>query len=150
SRRPAPRPECSASRSWRRRGRRCTSWSNDEATGYGLRATGQMMRLRATGLGLRVSGSGRSLKSVAWSLLFLCAVAHADMTVQARGSAPVTGGDAAGARARALDEALRQAVDQAVAATVEPAARAAGADTIKKRILRRASAYVPQYKVAQE
>jgi hypothetical protein len=86
----------------------------------------------------------------ALALLFVGAVAHADMTVQARGSAPVTGGDAAGARARALDDALRQAVDQAVAATVEPAARAAGADAIKKRILRRARAYVPQFKVAEE
>jgi hypothetical protein len=87
---------------------------------------------------------------LALALLLVSAVAHADLAVQARGSATVTGGDTAGARARALDDALRQAVDQAVAATVESGARAAGADVIKKRILRQAREYVPQFKVAQE
>ena len=36
------------------------------------------------------------------------------------GQAPVVGGNAAGARERALDDAIRQAVDQALAELVDP------------------------------
>ena len=89
----------------------------------------------------------KGLLLVAW---LAPAVAWADLPLQARGSATVTGGDVAGAKARALDDAFRQAVDQAVGTLVEPAAKEASADLIKKRILRRARAYVGSYKVVSE
>jgi hypothetical protein len=86
--------------------------------------------------------------------LALCALAagaaHADQPTHARGSAPLGGGDNAAARTRALDDAVRQAVEQVVAASVDPQARAASADAIKKRVLRRARAYVRELKVARE
>src|SRR5581483_3969994 len=47
------------------------------------------------------------------------------------GQAPVVGGNAAGARERALDEAIRQAVDQALGEIMDAPTRAAQAKTIK-------------------
>lgn len=65
------------------------------------------------------------------------------------GQAPVVGGNAAGARERALDEAIRQAVELALGDLVEPAARAAQAKTWKA-ILAKARSFVPRYRTLEE
>jgi hypothetical protein len=65
------------------------------------------------------------------------------------GQAPVVGGNAVGARERALDDALRQAVEQTIAEIADPAARAAQAKTIKT-LLARARSYVPRYRTLEE
>jgi len=90
------------------------------------------------------------MKRLLLALLVLPALAHADVAAKARGSATITGGDSAAARARALDDAERQAVDQTVATLIDPKAREANADVIKKRVLRRARAYVREFKVVSE
>jgi hypothetical protein len=63
--------------------------------------------------------------------------------------APVVGGNAAGARERALDDALRQAVSQALATLVDPQARAAQAKTMKA-IEAKARSFVPRYRTLEE
>jgi len=65
------------------------------------------------------------------------------------GQAPVVGGNAAGARERALDDAIRQAVELTIAEIVDPAARAAQGKTIKA-LLARARSYVPRYRTLEE
>jgi hypothetical protein len=65
------------------------------------------------------------------------------------GQAPVVGGNAAGARERALDDALKQAVNQALAAIVDPATRAAQAKTLKA-IEAKARSFVPRYRTLEE
>jgi hypothetical protein len=65
------------------------------------------------------------------------------------GQAPVVGGNAVGARERALDDAIRQAVELTIADIVDPAARAAQAKTIKT-LLARARSYVPRYRTLEE
>jgi hypothetical protein len=65
------------------------------------------------------------------------------------GQAPVVGGNAAGARERALDDALKQAVNQAVAALVDPQTRAAQAKTLKA-IEAKARSFVPRYRTLEE
>ena len=65
------------------------------------------------------------------------------------GQAPVVGGNAAGARERALDDALKQAVNQAVAAIVDPATRAAQAKTLKA-IEAKARSFVPRYRTLED
>src|SRR5262245_59265195 len=67
----------------------------------------------------------------------------------AAGQAPVVGGNAAGARERAFDEAIRQAVEAALAETVDPTTRAAQAKTIKA-LLTRPRVYVPRYRTLEE
>src|SRR5687768_12612927 len=47
------------------------------------------------------------------------------------GQAPVVGGNAAGARERALDDAIKQAVNQTLATLVDAQTRAAQAKTLK-------------------
>jgi hypothetical protein len=76
--------------------------------------------------------------------------ARADATVEALGSAPVTAGDVEGARRRALDDAFRQAVDQVIGQLVAPAVKQTHADTLKKRVIRRAKVYVTQHRVLDE
>ena len=49
----------------------------------------------------------------------------------ATGQAPVVGGNAAGARERALEDAIRQAVDQAITELADPQTRAAQAKAIR-------------------
>ena len=63
--------------------------------------------------------------------------------------APVVGGNAAGARERALDEAIRQAVDQALGEIMDAPTRAAQAKTIKI-IEARARSFVPRYRTLEE
>jgi len=65
------------------------------------------------------------------------------------GQAPVVGGNAAGARERALDDAIKQAVNQALAAMVDPQARAAQAKTMKA-IEAKARSFVPRYRTLEE
>src|SRR5947208_1835610 len=65
------------------------------------------------------------------------------------GQAPVVGGNAASARERALDDALKQAVDQALAALVDPQTRAGQAKTLKA-IEAKARSFVPRYRTVEE
>jgi hypothetical protein len=65
------------------------------------------------------------------------------------GQSPVIGGNAAGARERALDEALRQAVDQALAELLDAPTRAAQARAIKV-LEGRARTYVRRYRTLDE
>lgn len=79
--------------------------------------------------------------SLALSIL-LPAVATAEVTIDVTGTTVVTADDVEGARAHAEEDALRQAVAQAVAGLVTPEARKSGALLIKKRILRQARTWV--------
>lgn len=63
--------------------------------------------------------------------------------------APVVGGNAASARERALDDAIRQAVTQTLADIVDPQTRAAQAKTIKT-IEAKARSFVPRYRTLEE
>ena len=65
------------------------------------------------------------------------------------GQAPVVGGNAARARERALDDAIRQAVNQALATIVDPQTRAAQAKTLKT-IEAKARSFVPRYRTLEE
>jgi len=65
------------------------------------------------------------------------------------GQAPVVGGNAAGARERALDDALRQAVDQTIDEFADPQARTAAAKTIRA-IETKARSYVGSYRTLEE
>jgi len=65
------------------------------------------------------------------------------------GQAPVVGGNAAGARERALDAAMRQAVDLSIAELTDAPTRAAQAKAIKG-IEARARSWVPSYRTLQE
>jgi hypothetical protein len=65
------------------------------------------------------------------------------------GSAPVVGGNSAGARERALDDALKQAVSQALAAIVDPDTRAAQAKTVKA-LEAKARSFVPRYRTLED
>jgi hypothetical protein len=63
--------------------------------------------------------------------------------------APVVGGNAAGARERALEDAIRQAVTLTLADVVDPQTRAAQAKTIKA-IEAKARSFVPRYRTLEE
>jgi hypothetical protein len=65
------------------------------------------------------------------------------------GQAPVVGGNAVGARERALDEAIRQAVELTIADIADPATRAGQAKTVKA-LLARARSFVPRYRTLEE
>jgi hypothetical protein len=65
------------------------------------------------------------------------------------GQAPVVGGNAAGARERALDDAIKQAVNQAIAAMLDAPARAAQAKSLKA-IEAKARSFVPRYRALEE
>ena len=67
----------------------------------------------------------------------------------ATGQAPVVGGNAAGARERALDEAMRQAVDLALGDMTDAPTRAAQAKAIKG-IEAKARSLVPRYRTQEE
>ncbi|HEX9102096.1 MAG TPA: flagellar assembly protein T N-terminal domain-containing protein [Polyangia bacterium] len=69
---------------------------------------------------------------------------------EALGQAPIVAGDRVRARERALDEALRQAVEQATATVLEPAELVARASDLKLRIYPKARAYVTTYRVLDE
>ena len=63
--------------------------------------------------------------------------------------APVVGGNAAGARERALEDAIRQAVTQALADIVDAQTRASQAKNIKA-IEAKARSFVPRYRTLEE
>jgi len=65
------------------------------------------------------------------------------------GQAPVVGGNAAGARERALDDAIKQAVNQAIAALLDAPTRAAQAKALKA-IEAKARSFVPRYRTLEE
>jgi hypothetical protein len=65
------------------------------------------------------------------------------------GQSAIVGGNAAGARERALDEALRQAVSQSLAEMLDPQTRAAQAKGIKA-LEARARSYVRRYRTLEE
>ncbi len=65
------------------------------------------------------------------------------------GQSPVIGGNAAGARERALDEAFRQAVDQTLGELLDAATRAAQVKSIKV-LEGRARSYVRRYRALEE
>jgi len=67
----------------------------------------------------------------------------------ATGQAPVVGGNATGARERAFDEAIRQAVEAALNEVVDPATRAAQTKTVKA-LLARPRVFVPRYRTLEE
>ena len=69
---------------------------------------------------------------------------------EALGTAPVVSGDEATARRRAVDEALRQLVDQSVAELVPAAERTRADAVIQAKIIRRARAYVTRHVVLEE
>jgi hypothetical protein len=62
---------------------------------------------------------------------------------------PVVGGNSAGARERALDEALRQVVGQALGELLDPQTRTAQARSIKA-VQARARSYVKRYRTVEE
>jgi hypothetical protein len=65
------------------------------------------------------------------------------------GQAPVVGGNAAGARERALEDAIRQAVDLAINDLIEPQARAAQGKTIRA-IEAKAHSFIGRYRTLEE
>jgi hypothetical protein len=67
----------------------------------------------------------------------------------ATGQAPVVGGNAAGARERALDDAIRQVVDQALAELTDPPTRAAQAKAIRA-LEAKAHSFVGSYRTLEE
>src|SRR3954451_18039427 len=69
---------------------------------------------------------------------------------EALGQAPIVAGDRVRARERALDEALRQAVEQATATVLEPAELVARASDLKLRIYPKAKSYVATYRILDE
>src|SRR3954452_18493220 len=66
------------------------------------------------------------------------------------GQGPIVAGDRVRARERALDEALRQAVEQATATVLEPGELVARASDLKLRIYPKAKAYVTTYRILDE
>src|SRR6478736_4354428 len=84
-------------------------------------------------------------------LLLLAAPAFGQEPMfEALGQAPIVAGDRVRARERALDEALRQAVEQATATVLEPAELVARASDLKLRIYPKAKSYVTTYRVLDE
>ena len=69
---------------------------------------------------------------------------------EALGQAPIVAGDRVRARERAMDEALRQAVEQATATVLEPGELVARASDLKLRIYPKAKSYVATYRILDE
>lgn len=84
-------------------------------------------------------------------LVFLSATARADEpSFEALGQAPIVGGDRVRARERALDEAFRQAVEQAVATILSPQAIADRTSQLKLSVYPKARGYVTTYRILEE
>jgi len=71
-------------------------------------------------------------------------------TFEALGQAPVVGGDRVRAKERALEDGLRQAVEQAASALLGPTDLAARASELKLRVYPRARTYVTTWRVLEE
>ena len=65
------------------------------------------------------------------------------------GQAAVVGGNSAGARERALEDAIKQAVDQVIGALLDAPTRAAQAK-ILKAVVARGRSFVPRYRTLEE
>ena len=88
---------------------------------------------------------------LAISIVLAAGVVQAqEKAYEAVGASTVVSGDTDTARRRALDDAFRQAVDQAVTEVIPEDARKKAGDAIKKRILRRAKAYALRHKIIEE
>ncbi|MDB4965258.1 MAG: hypothetical protein JWN44_947 [Myxococcales bacterium] len=92
------------------------------------------------------------MRNLALVLLVLCSslVAAQEPMFEALGQAPIVAGDRVRARERALDEALRQAVEQATATVLEPNDLVTRASDLKLRIYPKAKSYVSTYRVLDE
>jgi hypothetical protein len=73
-----------------------------------------------------------------------------DPTFEGLGHAPIAGGDRVRARERALDEAVRQAVELATTTLLDPDQLVARASELKLRVYPKARAYVATYRVLEE
>lgn len=69
---------------------------------------------------------------------------------EALGQAPISGGDRVRARERALDEAFRQAVEQAVATILDPKVIAERAGQLKLSVYPKARGYIATYRILEE
>src|SRR5438552_2923841 len=69
---------------------------------------------------------------------------------EALGQVTVVSGDRVRARERALDDALRQAVEQAVSTVLEPSQLVARSSELRLRIYPKARAYVDNYRILDE
>jgi hypothetical protein len=69
---------------------------------------------------------------------------------EALGQAPIVSGDRVRARERALDEAMRQAVEQATATLLDPDGLIARTSELRLRIYPKARSYVTNYRVLEE
>ena len=92
------------------------------------------------------------MRTLAFMMLAVCpALAAAqEPAFEALGQAPIVAGDRVRARERALDEALRQAVEQATVTVLEPGDLVARASELKLRIYPKAKSYVATYRVLDE
>lgn len=89
--------------------------------------------------------------ALALTLTFISRTASAqEPAFEALGQAPVVGGDHVRARERALEEAFRQAVEQAVATVLDPQAIVQRTSDLKLRIYPRARTFVSNYRVLEE
>jgi hypothetical protein len=106
----------------------------------------------ALGLAFAVSGGAASAQTAAPAAPPRVPVADPVVDPNTRvttGQAPVVGGNAAGARERALEDALRQAVDLVLNDLVEPQARAAQGKTIRA-IEAKAHSFIGRYRTLEE
>jgi Flagellar assembly protein T, N-terminal domain len=89
--------------------------------------------------------------AIAAALSTLSAVAAAqEPSFEALGQAPIVQGDRVRARERALDEAMRQAVEQATATVLQPAELVARSSDLRLRIYPKARQYVTTYHILDE
>ena len=84
-------------------------------------------------------------------LVFLVPVLHAQTTqIQTEGVATVVGNDAAAARDKAIEDALRRAVEQAVGTIVESETNVQNYQLLSDKIFSHSSGYVSHYDVISE
>src|ERR1700761_3081977 len=88
--------------------------------------------------------------AIALAVGFALPAAAQEPLFEALGQAPIVAGDRVRARERALDEALRQAVEQATATVLEPSDLVARASDLKLRIYPKAKSYVANYRILDE
>jgi hypothetical protein len=84
------------------------------------------------------------------AFLTAAAAGAEEPSFEALGQAPVVGGDRVRAKERALDDAMRQAVEQAAQTVLDPQALVARQSDLKLRIYPRARTYVASYRVLDE
>ncbi|HUS64665.1 MAG TPA: hypothetical protein VMZ28_09000, partial [Kofleriaceae bacterium] len=83
-------------------------------------------------------------------VLFALPAFGQEPSFEALGQAPVVAGDRVRARERALDDAMRQAVEQAVATVLDPEQLVARNSDLRLRIYPKARSYVTNYRVLDE